>query len=57
MQVNEAAAVIYDLVDPEANLIFGTVIDPSFGDQVSITIIATGFGGAGVAGVDMGRRW
>ncbi|KAG1666624.1 hypothetical protein FOA52_005833 [Chlamydomonas sp. UWO 241] len=45
-EVNEAAAIIYDLVDPEANLIFGTVIDPTYGDQVSVTIIATGFGGA-----------
>ena len=42
-QVNEAAAIIYDLVDPNANLIFGTVIDPSLEDAVSITIIATGF--------------
>ena len=44
-QVNEAAAIIYDLVDPNANLIFGTVIDPSLDDAVSITIIATGFVG------------
>ena len=43
-EVNEAAAIIYDMVDPNANLIFGTVIDPSFQDEVSITIIATGFG-------------
>ena len=41
--MNEAAAIIYDLVDPNANLIFGTVIDPSLEDSVSITIIATGF--------------
>ncbi len=45
-QVNEAAAIIYDLVDPNANLIFGTVVDPSLGDAVSITIIATGFAGS-----------
>jgi cell division protein FtsZ len=31
------------MVDPEANLIFGTVIDPTFTDEISITIIATGF--------------
>jgi len=42
-EVNEAAAIIYDLVDPNANLIFGTVIDPALEDSVSITIIATGF--------------
>ncbi|XP_027173627.1 cell division protein FtsZ homolog 2-2, chloroplastic [Coffea eugenioides] len=42
-EVNAAAEVIYDLVDPSANLIFGAVIDPSLGGQVSITLIATGF--------------
>ncbi|XP_077241287.1 cell division protein FtsZ homolog 2-1, chloroplastic-like [Tasmannia lanceolata] len=42
-EVNAAAEVIYDLVDPSANLIFGAVIDPSLSNQVSITLIATGF--------------
>ncbi|XWS59497.1 hypothetical protein CRYUN_Cryun08bG0127300 [Craigia yunnanensis] len=42
-EVNAAAEVIYDLVDPTANLIFGAVIDPSLNGQVSITLIATGF--------------
>ncbi|CAL0326739.1 unnamed protein product [Lupinus luteus] len=42
-EVNAAAEVIYDLVDPTANLIFGSVIDPSLSGQVSITLIATGF--------------
>ncbi|KAG4928426.1 hypothetical protein AAZX31_19G180000 [Glycine max] len=42
-EVNVAAEVIYDLVDPTANLIFGAVIDPSLSGQVSITLIATGF--------------
>jgi len=50
-QVNEAAEVIYDLVDPEANLIFGAVVDPSRSNgELSITLIATGFGDAGLAG-------
>jgi hypothetical protein len=35
VQVNAAAEVIYDLVDPTANLIFGAVIDPSLSGQVS----------------------
>ncbi|MFS8002391.1 putative tubulin GTPase [Helianthus anomalus] len=43
LEVNTAAEVIYDLVDPSANLIFGAVIDPSISGQVSITLIATGF--------------
>ncbi|KAK6936216.1 Tubulin/FtsZ, GTPase domain [Dillenia turbinata] len=42
-EVNAAAEVIYDLVDPNANLIFGAVVDPSLSGQVSITLIATGF--------------
>ncbi|KAB2060010.1 hypothetical protein ES319_A11G347900v1 [Gossypium barbadense] len=42
-KVNTAAEVIYDLVDPTANLIFGAVIDPSISGQVSITLIATRF--------------
>lgn len=35
LQVNAAAEVIYDLVDPAANLIFGAVIDQSLSGQVS----------------------
>ncbi|XP_072970692.1 cell division protein FtsZ homolog 2-1, chloroplastic [Typha angustifolia] len=42
-EVNAAAEVIYDLVDPSANLIFGAVIDPSLSGQLNITLIATGF--------------
>ncbi|KAG8062866.1 hypothetical protein GUJ93_ZPchr0003g18654 [Zizania palustris] len=42
-EVNSAAEIIYDLVDPNANLIFGAVIDPSLNSQMSITLIATGF--------------
>ncbi|KAG2422211.1 hypothetical protein HXX76_016211 [Chlamydomonas incerta] len=44
-EVNEAAEIIYDMVDPNANLIFGAVVDSTLPDDtVSITIIATGFG-------------
>lgn len=39
MQVNAAAEVIYDLVDPSANLIFGAVIDQSLSGQVSILLL------------------
>ena len=35
LQVNAAAEVIYDLVDPSANLIFGAVVDPTISGQVS----------------------
>lgn len=39
LQVNAAAEVIYDLVDPTANLIFGAVIDPSLSGQVSDCVL------------------
>jgi cell division protein FtsZ len=39
-QVNEAAEVIYDLVDPTANLIFGAVIDPRLGQEVRSPVSA-----------------
>ncbi len=42
-EVNEAAEVIRATSDPEANIIFGTVIDERMGDDVMITVIATGF--------------
>lgn len=42
LQVNAAAEVIYDLVDPTANLIFGAVIDPSLSGQVSYHMVAFG---------------
>jgi cell division protein FtsZ len=42
-EVNEAAEVIREAVDPEANIIFGVAFDPSLGNDVRITLIATGF--------------
>ena len=42
-EVNEAAEVIKQAVDPEANIIFGVVSDPSLEDEIRITLIATGF--------------
>lgn len=41
--------MIYDLVDPNANLIFGAVVDQRMGQEVSITLIATGFGAGAFA--------
>lgn len=35
--------VIYDSVDPEANIIFGAMVDPAMMSEVSITVLATGF--------------
>src|SRR5207344_704523 len=43
-EVNEAATLIQEEADPDANIIFGAVIDEHMGDEVRITVIATGFG-------------
>ncbi|WP_297811316.1 cell division protein FtsZ [uncultured Finegoldia sp.] len=42
-EVNEAAELIREEVDPDANIIFGAGIDESLGDDIKITVIATGF--------------
>jgi len=44
-EVNEAAAIIVNTADKGANIIFGTVIDPTAGDEVRVTTICTGFEG------------
>src|SRR3989475_808683 len=49
-EVNEAATLIQEEADEEANIIFGAVIDESMGDEVRITVIATGFGEHAEAG-------
>lgn len=43
LEVNESAQIIAQVVDPEANIIFGAVIDESLNDEVRVTVIATGF--------------
>ncbi len=42
-EINEAAAIIKESAHPEVNLIFGAQVDESMGDEVRITVIATGF--------------
>ncbi|NET37816.1 MAG: cell division protein FtsZ [Cyanothece sp. SIO1E1] len=44
-EVNSAAEIIYEAVDPNANIIFGAVIDNNLQGEVRITVIATGFTG------------
>lgn len=44
-EVNAAAEVIYEVVDPNANIIFGAVIDERMQGEIKITVIATGFSG------------
>ncbi|MEK7540540.1 MAG: cell division protein FtsZ [Patescibacteria group bacterium] len=43
-EVNEAARVITESADPNAKIIFGSIIDEALGDAVKITVVATGFG-------------
>ncbi|HKR66234.1 MAG TPA: cell division protein FtsZ, partial [Thermoanaerobaculia bacterium] len=45
-EVHEAASIIQEAADEEANIIFGTVIDPRMKDEVKVTVIATGFDAA-----------
>lgn len=42
-EVNEAAEIIHSAADSNSNIIFGAVIDESMGDDVRVTVIATGF--------------
>lgn len=42
-EVDEAAEQVRQVADPDANVIFGTAVDESLGDEISITVIATGF--------------
>lgn len=43
MEINEATTLVEDVVHPEANIIFGTVVDDTLGDEVRVTVIAAGF--------------
>ena len=47
-EVNQAAAIIKETAHPDVNLIFGAVIDPKLGEEIRITVIATGFDRTGV---------
>ena len=58
-EINDAAELVKQAVHPEANIIFGTVIDDQLGDEVRVTVIAAGFDGgepARRAVAEPGRR-
>jgi cell division protein FtsZ len=44
-EINEAARLVSESAHPEANIIFGAVIDDALGDEVRVTVIAAGFDG------------
>ena len=56
-EINDAARLVQEAVHPEANIIFGAVIDDTLGDEVRVTVIAAGFDGGepGVRGVEVRR--
>lgn len=45
LEANEAAEIVANAASPEANIIFGAVIDDSLGEAIRVTVIATGFAG------------
>ena len=49
-EVNEAAEIIQSAADQNSNIIFGAVVDDSLGDEVRVTVIATGFDKPGGSG-------
>jgi cell division protein FtsZ len=49
-EINEAARLVQEAAHPEANIIFGAVIDDALGDEVRVTVIAAGFDGGTAAG-------
>jgi cell division protein FtsZ len=55
-EVNEAMSIIHDSADPDANIIFGAVLDERLADEMKITVIATGFDRA-AAGAEPARTY
>src|SRR5689334_1319931 len=54
-EVNEAAELIHSAADSNSNIIFGAVIDEAMGDEIRVTVIATGFDRGGVRAAQIGR--
>ena len=51
-----ASEVIYDMVDPDANIIVGAVVDESLEGEIHVTVIATGFESGGLYLPDRSNR-
>ncbi|MFI5340859.1 MAG: cell division protein FtsZ [Candidatus Methylomirabilales bacterium] len=51
-QLNEASKIVHDMVDRDANIIFGDVLEDEMGEAVRVTVIATGFDGTDAAPVE-----
>ncbi len=55
-EINEAARLVQEAAHPEANIIFGAVIDDALGDEVRVTVIAAGFDAGGPTKTAMAHR-
>jgi cell division protein FtsZ len=55
-EVNEAARAVAEAAHPEANIIFGAMVDEKLDDQVWVTVVATAYDGAGARGARPSRR-
>lgn len=55
-EVHKACSIVQEVVDPEANIIFGHAVNEEMGDSIKITVIATGFGEEARSTVDSKRR-
>lgn len=51
-EINNAAMMVTEAADPNANIIFGATVDPDMKDEISITVIATGFEGVSSTAAD-----
>ena len=56
MEIDEAAEIIKEIADPDANIIFGASIDESMDDEIRITVIATGFDRIGFKNIAQTKR-
>lgn len=56
-EVNQAAAIIKETAHPDVNLIFGAVIDPNMGENLRITVIATGFDRTSSVSANVNRNY
>ena len=54
-EINEAAEIITEGAHPDATILFGAVVDPSLGDSIQVTVIATGFRRAGEPEIEADR--
>lgn len=55
-EVHKACSIVQEVVDPDANIIYGHAVNEDMGDSLKITVIATGFGEEARSGVDPKRR-